>query len=488
MNIILKPFALLLTLFYNITASYGWAIILFALVVKVILFPFSLKGKKSMVKTTMLQGKVKKIQEQYANNKQKASEEMQKLYDKEGVKPMSGCLWSLVPLLILIPLYAIIRLPLQYMMDLTVDQVVTIGNNVLNWSKVALDNHWITQAAALTKETAAAGYNQLYLASLITPQNLDAVKGVLGGSGNPFAINFQFFGLNLAQIPQWEVWTQPLNWNSIGLFLMPIVSAAFSLLMSFVSNKTNAVNNPEGAQKMSMSMILMGPVMSILIGYSMPAGLCVYWIINSVLSIAQEILSGKLLKKDYEAAREAQRKQELLAKEEEKRMKAALAAERAKRIAEGKKSGKKKAKTKADKSEKPTGDVISASRVGLRAYARGRAYDPNRFGGVTEYRDPNAAIDEDAIEKVLEERAEKAERAEEEAAILAAAQAKVSQEMEALDGSTVEEVAEKIEEAHEHQAQDAEAEADALAAQLQDAEEELEDAWEDVTQTEKDSE
>ncbi len=488
MNIILKPFALLLTLFYNITGSYGWAIILFALVVKVILFPFSLKGKKSMVKTTMLQGKVKKIQEQYANNKQKASEEMQKLYDKEGVKPMSGCLWSFVPLLILIPLYAIIRQPLQYMMNLTVDQVATIGNEVLNWSQVALSNGWIREAADLTKDTAAAGFNQLYLASLITPDNLPAILAKLGGSGNPFVLNFQFFGLNLAQMPQWQIWTQTLNWNNIGLFLMPLVSAALSLLMSFVSNKTNAVNNPEGAQKMSMTMILMGPVMSIWIGYTLPAGLCVYWIINSVLTIAQEVISAKLLKKDYEAAREAQKKQELLEKEEEKRMKAALAAERAKRIEERKKGGKKKSKAKSDQGDKPSGDVISASRVGLRAYARGRAYDPNRYGGVTVYRDPNAAIDEDAIEQVLEARAEKAEKAEEEAAILAAAQAKVAQEMEALDGSTAEEVAEKIEESHEHQAQEAEAEADALAAALQDAEDELEEAWEDVTQTEKDSE
>lgn len=453
MNIILKPFALLLTLFYNITGSYGWAIILFALVVKVILFPFSLKGKKSMVKTTMLQGRVQKIQAQYANNKQKQSEEMQKLYDKEGVNPMSGCLWNLIPLFILIPLYAIIRQPLQYMMSLSVDQVVTIGNSVLNWSQAALDNGWIKEAAELTTSTATAGYNQLYLASLITPQNLDAVKAALGGSGDPFVLNFQFFGLNLAQMPQWQIWTQVLNWNNIGLFLMPIISAGLSLLMSFVSNKTNAINNPEGAQKMSLSMILMGPIMSIWIGYIMPAGLCVYWIINSVLSIVQEFLSARLLKKDYAQAAEARRKQELLDKEEEKRMKAALAAERAKRAEERKKGGKKKAK--ADKADKPSGDVISASRVGLRAYARGRAYDPDRFGGVTAYRDPNAAIDEEAIEKVMEERAERAEKAQEEADILAAAQAQVAQEMEALDGSTAEEVAEKLEKAREGETQDA---------------------------------
>lgn len=475
MKIILAPFSWLLTVFYNLSNSYGIAIILFAIVVKVILFPFALKGKRGMVKMTMLQGQVQRIQKQYANNREKMNQEVQDLYAKNNASPMSGCLWSFLPLLVLLPLYAIIRQPLSYMMGLTAEQVVNIGNNVLNWSSVASANGWIKEAAALTTQTANAGYNQLYLASLIKPENLAAVQAI---APEAFAINFDFLGMNLALRPEWRIWTQTMNWNNIGLFLMPILSAVLALGFSFLSVKTNNMNNGDkpatGGAANNFMMYVFTPAMSLWIGYAMPAGLCVYWIINNLLSMAQEVICGKLLKKDYEAAAEAQRKQALLEKEEEKRRKAALAEERAKRAAEKKKGGKKKKEVKEDKD--PAADN-SASRVGIRAHARGRAYDPDRFGGVTPYRDPDHPVDEEAIEAAREAKAERREEAQIEAEV----DAKVSAEMEALSAGTVEDVEKRLEELHEAEADQVDAEADALAESLDQAEEKLDQAWDQVT-------
>lgn len=454
MNIILAPFAWLLTVFYNLFSNYGLAIILFALVVKVILFPFALKGKRSMVKMTALQGKANRIQQQYANNKTKQQEELQALYDREQVNPMSGCLWSFVPLLVLIPLYAILRQPITYMMSATKEQIETLLTT-LNWSAAATANGWIA-------DFAKGPYAQLQLASLISPANIEAVKAVVPKA---FAINFDFLGMSLAQQPQWKIWEQALTWNNIGLFLMPVVSAVLSLFMSVVMNKTNYVANPDAPRNNNVFMTyIFSPLMSLWIGYAMPAGLCVYWIANSVLSMAQELIAARLLKKDYAAAAEARRQQELLDKEEEKRKKELLRQERAKRAEEKKKGGKKKQK------ETAPGVDTGASRVGLRAYARGRAYDPNRYGGVTPYKDPDV-IDESAIEAAREAKAEKAE----EAALEAEIDAKVAAEVEAeYEAGTLTETAE---------AADAPAEADTDGAEesLEEAEEKLDDAWEKVT-------
>ena len=96
------PFAWLVRLFYNLTGSYGVALILFTLVIKLILLPFQMKSKKSMLRMNRLSGQMKDIQKRYANNQMKMNEEMQKLYAEEGVNPMSGCLWSFIPLPILI--------------------------------------------------------------------------------------------------------------------------------------------------------------------------------------------------------------------------------------------------------------------------------------------------------------------------------------------------------------------------------------------------
>ena len=78
--------------------SYGVSLILFTLVIKLILLPFQMKSKKSMVRMSRMSGKMQEIQKKYANNQLKMQEEMQKFYQEEGFNPMSGCLWSFLPL------------------------------------------------------------------------------------------------------------------------------------------------------------------------------------------------------------------------------------------------------------------------------------------------------------------------------------------------------------------------------------------------------
>ena len=111
------PFAALLRLFYNVTNSYGLSLILFTLVVKLVMMPFQMKSKKSMVRMNRMNGQIQEIQKKYANNPQKQQEELQKFYTENGVNPMGGCLWSFLPLPILIALYNIIREPIVYFMN-----------------------------------------------------------------------------------------------------------------------------------------------------------------------------------------------------------------------------------------------------------------------------------------------------------------------------------------------------------------------------------
>lgn len=66
------------------------ALILFAVVVKLILFPFALKGKRSMIQMNMLQGKMQKLQKQYGRDRERYNLEVQKLYEREKVNPMAA--------------------------------------------------------------------------------------------------------------------------------------------------------------------------------------------------------------------------------------------------------------------------------------------------------------------------------------------------------------------------------------------------------------
>ena len=392
MYILMTPFTWLLMFFYQFFNSYGVALILFTLLVKIILFPFSLKAKKSMIQTNMLSGQMRKLQKQYANNQAKYNEELQKLYAREGVNPTSGCLWSFLPMFILIPLFAILREPLKYMMGVVgseADQMLQAIANTVNWSTVAVENGWIKEAA----EYASTRYNQMFLTSLITPENLEAVKAAVAAVGAPakelFVLNTEFLGINLFQQPTLKFWVNGFGWDSIGLFLLPILSVVLSALFMMVTNKTNAINNPD-AVNMNWGMTAVMSLMYLYFGFSMPAAISVYFMANSVLGMGQEFITAKMLKKDYEEAREKQRLRELEEKEEEKRLRREKAEAKALAAEEARKNKGKKQPKDADDDRIPP-EVREASRVGIRQYARGRAYDPARYGEVTPY-------DEKAIE------------------------------------------------------------------------------------------
>ena len=480
---ILTPFSWLLQLFNSLTGGYGFALILFAVVVKLILFPFSLKSKRSMIQMNMLSGKMQQIQRKYANDKERQNLEIQKLYEKEKVNPMSGCLWSLVPLFILIPLYAIIRQPLKYMMGLTPDQISAVAE-ALNWAQVSIDNGWVRGVAdAAANVFKNDGYNQLFLASLINPDNLAMVQEAVGSAGHVFAVNFSFLGMDLSQVPQLKFWANGLDWDSIGRFLIPIVSAGTGLFFSLVTNRTNQMNNQQISEQQkstNRTMLIVMPLMSLWIGFSMPAALGVYWVAQNLLSMIQEFLAGKMLKKDYEAAAAARAEQERLEKEEEKQRRREAAERKARAIAEAKANkGKKKAKPVEEK-KKSDASVIDVSRVGIRSYARGRAYDPYRYSpdGPTPYKDPGAPVDESAVEKALEKKSDhlQAVAAEDKADQLILDELKGTAVPETEEAAQADSAAEVIAEAAAADAEDPwagiDAEVEAINAETQDKDKE----------------
>ena len=378
MGIILTPFAWLLMLFYDFSQNYGIALILFALVIKLVLFPFNLKGKKSMIQMNLLSSKMQQLQKQYGKDRERYNLEIQKLYEKEKVNPMSGCLWSFIPIIFLMVLYGIIREPLTYLMNVPADMIETV--------------------AEITGVANSGTYPQIaMLKAIADPAVLEQVKAALGDAGaGLFSMNVEFLGINLANIPQLNFWSAEggLVWGNIGLFLLPLVSVGTSLLSMYVSMKTNQMNRGgeqnDQMAKTNRTMMIFMPIMSLWIGFTVPAGLSIYWIAQYIFSIFQELICGRLLKKDYERARAEAAERERQEKEDEKRRKEEARLERQRRLEEEKKNrGKKK-----PKKTEPTEPGINKddSRIGIRAYARGRAYDPNRFGGVQPYRDPSELL------------------------------------------------------------------------------------------------
>lgn len=372
------PFAWLVRTFYELTGSYGVALILFTLVIKLIMLPFQMKSKKSMIRVNRMSGKIQEIQKKYANNQAKMNEEMQKFYQEEGINPMSGCLWSFLPFPILIALYSIIRQPITHFMMLSEDvvqQLITAAQNAgLDLSQVlqmkdgvAVVNDGVAQLSA---------YGQINLANLISSQLPEAAANIDGWIN----VNYSFLGLNLATNPWDALKSFQFSWGCIGLVLIPIVAAGLSLLLSKV---TMGQNKMEGSAAASGKMMMwMMPLMSVYIAFIMPAALGVYWIAQSGFSVIQEAIMGKFYNNKLEAeeaaryeAREADRKR----RQEEAR----ALQEQQRQLSAQKQSLKEKRRAaqeaKAAKAKKAATSTTEAGRVGDRPYARGRSYKADRY-------------------------------------------------------------------------------------------------------------
>ena len=372
------PFAWLVRLFYNLTSSYGMAIILFTLVVKLILLPFQMKSKRSMIRMNRLSGKMQEIQKKYANNQAKMNEEIQKLYEEEGVSPMSGCLWSFLPLPILLALYSIMRQPITHFMLLSESVVQDLVAKV---TTAGVDMSSIVQmkdGAAVVSNgvTQLQPYGQINLVKAITEYAPDAASGIDGWIN----LDYNFLGLDLSATPTSVFGSFAFTWAIIGLILIPILAGGFQLLMSIYTMRTQPQQGANGASMKGM--MYMMPLMSVYIAFIMPAALGIYWIAQSVFSLIQEVIMTKFFNKKLEeeenARYEARQADRQRRQEEAKRLQ-----EEQKKQAAQKQTLKQKQKAaqaaKAAKAAKAGRSTTEAGRVGDRPYARGRSYKADRY-------------------------------------------------------------------------------------------------------------
>ena len=292
-TLITIPLGYILGFIYKFINNYGWSLIIFTVLIKVLLLPLGLKQQKATTKMQQIQPKMTEIQKKYANDQQKLSEETMKLYKEYGVNPMGGCLPLLIQLPILFGLYRVIYKPLTYMLHYT-DEAVT-----------ELTSQYVAQFG----EFSAAAANQ---AQIIIAKANDL-------------INFDFLGLDISATPSIA--------NPSVIWIVPILAAVTTYLTSKVTTamagnknknkktdengvvkkervlspdqKTNA-GQANSAESMTKSMTIMMPLMTLWITFTLPATLGVYWTVSNVLSILQTVVLNGYFKKKLETEIAAQ--------------------------------------------------------------------------------------------------------------------------------------------------------------------------------------
>lgn len=291
MGAIANLFGYLLNFLYNLFNNYGIAIIVFTILLRIILIPITVSQQKSMKKNAKVQEKMKEIQKKYKNNPEKLNQETIELYKREKVSPFSGCLSSIIQIILIISVFWLVSKPLTYMKKVDSNKV----------------NEYIEQIK--TEEGKTSAYPEIQVIQTKLAEDSEV------------AINMDFLGLDLSKVPN-------QNLKDITVYIIPVLYVITSFVSIKMTNNMqdkakekkkadkekkaaeNKENDEEKAliseeeakseeameamQDMTKSMNYMIPIMSITIAFIAPLGLALYWLVSNIAMIIERIIINKI--------------------------------------------------------------------------------------------------------------------------------------------------------------------------------------------------
>lgn len=277
-NFFANVFGYVLNYIYGIVNNYGIAILLFTVLLKLAMLPISINQQKTMKKTAKIQKQTKVLQEKYKNDQARMNQEIMDLYKKENMSPLSGCLSSIIQIILILSMFYLVSRPLTYMKHV---------------DKELIDKY--------SQELQQEGGNQRYSEIAIIRYKSEQDPNVY--------INMKFLGLNLSAVPS-------ENYNDPKVFIIPILYVVTSIISTRVTanmnkskikedNETKELKKKDDkdfdmAQEMSKNMTIMMPLMTVSIALIAPLGLALYWFANNLLMLGERFALNKFLKEPDE--------------------------------------------------------------------------------------------------------------------------------------------------------------------------------------------
>lgn len=270
-------FGYALNFIYGIVNNYGVAIIIFSVILKLIMLPMSIKQQKTMKKSAKIQKESKEIQDKYKNDPTRMNQEIMDLYKRENMSPFSGCLSSLLQIIIVISMFYLVSRPLTYMKH--------------------VEPELINQYAQEVREEGNANYEEI------------AIIRTKAAEDERVYINMNFLGLNLSAIPS-------QNYSDWKVFIIPVLYVATSFLSTKVTANLNKANKQKDKketkelvktnddvdmmEEMNKNMTIMMPLMTVSIALIAPLGLALYWLINNIFMLGERLIINKFCKSEEE--------------------------------------------------------------------------------------------------------------------------------------------------------------------------------------------
>lgn len=383
LSFIIDPIAQLMGIIINVIfeglssigiVNLGLCIIIFTFIIKLLMLPMTIKQMKFSKMSQLVQPEITKIQKKYQGKTDQASmmkqnEEVQAVYDKYGISMSGGCLQLFIQLPILMALYQVIRNMPFYIPSLKAlytqiaeplmntagyeKIITTIGESAKAVYKLA-ENPVLDDVIGYISQFKTESWNALADA-------VPALEGIVNTvSAEIIEMNNFMFGINIADAPGFRI---------SPYIIIPFAAAFFQWLSMKTMNMGNADNNP--ANSMTKSMSLTMPLMSLIMCFSFPAGIGLYWTATAIFQVVQQLVVNQYFKNaDME---------KMIEKNMEK------AAKKKKKPSLTQKMLEKAGMEKPDEAE---GSINSAARTKTKNYTR--SYDNSKSADEISYSDLNA--------------------------------------------------------------------------------------------------
>lgn len=265
-------FGYLLNFIYNLIGNYGAAIILFSIIVKVVLLPISIKQQKTMKKTAKIQDELKVLQVKNKNNPEALQKETMELYKREKMNPFSGCLSSIVQIILLFAVFYMVRCPLTYMKKVDSEVIKDYTSEISENS----ENRDAYPEISIIREK--------------------------GSEDERVYINMDFLGLDLSSIPSKDF----SDWKTYVIPVLYVITTFISMKITtnMQKKKNNNVVSEDGEKKeeevdmmaqTSKNMTYMMPIIAVSISLIAPLGLALYWLTNNILMIVERLVLNKII-------------------------------------------------------------------------------------------------------------------------------------------------------------------------------------------------
>ena len=282
------PLGYVMEWIYNLIPNYGWDIIIFTIVIRLLSIPLQLNQQKSMAKMSAFQPMIADIQKKYKDKPEKQQEELMKLQQDYGYKPTAGCMPMLVNFLVMFGVIEVVYRPLQRIFHIGADALTAAGEALtamgISFTTVTRDTNIIAQVIA----------GESTVSSCFTPDQVATIT--------EFGQHMDFFGIDLTRIPK------------LGLSLdivLPLLSVITMFLSTHISMKASG-QQMQGSMKLTMYMM---PLMYLFFCFTYPLAFSLYYVISNIVMTAQTQVMRKFydpekMRKEVEAEIAAKRKQE----------------------------------------------------------------------------------------------------------------------------------------------------------------------------------